>query len=141
MPHVTVAAIITKTENDTLKILLTKRSDNLHNFPGAWVLPGGHVDEYETRETAIIREVKEETGLNFYPTLFGVYDEIFEERKIHAVVTIYEGHSDGTLVADEYEVSAIGWYSLEDSLNADLKLGFEHRKILRDYMNHRKNER
>jgi 8-oxo-dGTP diphosphatase len=91
------------------------------------------VDEYEPREQAIIREVKEETGLNFYPALFGVYDEIFEERRIHAVVTVYQGTCDGKIVADEYEVSEIGWYSLEAALSPDFELGFEHRKIISDY--------
>jgi ADP-ribose pyrophosphatase YjhB (NUDIX family) len=135
MPHVSVAAIITRIEDDSLQILLTKRSSNLNNFPGAWVLPGGHVDEYELREQAVVREVMEETGLNFYPTLFGVYDEIFEERGIHAVVTVYEGPCDGELAADEYEVSEIGWYSFDAALSHDLELGFEHRKIITDYVN------
>jgi ADP-ribose pyrophosphatase YjhB (NUDIX family) len=135
MPSVTVAAIIIRIEDDIRQILLTKRSNNLNNFPGAWVLPGGHVEQYELRERAIVREVKEETRLNFHPTLFGVYDEIFEERGIHAVVTVYEGPCDGETVANEYEVSEIGWYSLDAALNHDLELGFEHRKIITDYVN------
>lgn len=135
MPNVTVAAIITRTENAAQEILLTQRSNNLHNFPGAWVLPGGHVEEYERRETAVIREVKEETGLNFHPTLFGVYDEIIEERNIHAVVTVYVGPCDGEINTDEREVSNSGWYTLDDALNSGLELGFEHAKIIRDFMN------
>ena len=133
MPSVSVAAIITRTKDDTLQILLTKRSSHLPTFPNSWVLPGGKVDEYEPREQAIIREVKEETGLNFYPALFGVYDEIFETRRIHAVVTVYEGHCDGEEAADEHEVSEMGWYSLEAALSPGIVLGFEHRKILSDY--------
>jgi ADP-ribose pyrophosphatase YjhB (NUDIX family) len=135
MPNVTVAAIITRTHDSTQQILLTKRSSALTNFPEAWVLPGGHVEQYEPREQAIIREVQEETGLNFYPALFGVYDEIFEERGIHAVVTVYVGSCDGEMIADEYEVSEIGWFSLDAALNPELELGFEHRKILRDFTN------
>jgi 8-oxo-dGTP diphosphatase len=139
MPTVSVAAIITRVEAGTLQILLTKRADNLQNFPGAWVIPGGHVEQYEPREQAIIREVKEETGLNFQPTLFGTYDEIFKERGIHAVVTVYAGPADGVLVADEYEVSEIGWYSLDAALNSDLEFGFEHRKIITDFMQRNNN--
>ena len=133
MPSVSVAAIITRMKDGKLQILLTKRSHNLFTFPNTWVLPGGHVEEYELREQAIIREVQEETGLTFYPTLFGVYDEIFEERKIHAVVTVYEGPCNGKLVANEYEVSDVGWFSLEAALSDNLELGFEHRKIITDY--------
>jgi len=138
MPSVTVAAIITRIEDDGLQILLTKRSNNMSNFPGAWVIPGGHVEQYELREQAIVREVKEETGLNFYPTLFGVYDEIIEELGIHAVVTVYEGFCDGEIAADEHEVAQIGWYSLDAALHHDLELGFEHRKIITDFANRNK---
>ena len=140
MPSVSVAAIITRIENETLEILLTKRSDTMPTFPGAWALAGGHVDEYETREQAVIREVKEETGLDFTPTEFGVYDEIFEDMWIHAVVTVYEGTVTGEITAQETEVSAIGWYALNDVLSNDLELGFEHRKILTDFANRQKDK-
>jgi len=32
-------------------------------FPGAWVLPGGHIDLGETFEECAIREIHEETGV------------------------------------------------------------------------------
>lgn len=43
---------------DEKKILLIKRRD----VP-VWVLPGGGIDPHETPEMAIVREIKEETGL------------------------------------------------------------------------------
>ena len=42
-------------------------------FPGAWVLPGGHLETNETLEQGICREIYEETSLNISPedvTLF-----------------------------------------------------------------------
>ena len=44
---------------DKSQVLLVKRQD----VP-VWVLPGGGVDDGETSEAAVIREVFEETGLN-----------------------------------------------------------------------------
>lgn len=41
------------------KIVITKRRDT-----PIWVLPGGGIDDGETPEAAVIREIKEETGLN-----------------------------------------------------------------------------
>jgi 8-oxo-dGTP diphosphatase len=39
------------------KVLLTRRSENIGIFPNAWVLPGGHVENGETLEEAVIREI------------------------------------------------------------------------------------
>ncbi len=35
-----------------------------HKKLGMWLPPGGHIEQYETPEEAVVREVKEETGLN-----------------------------------------------------------------------------
>ena len=52
-------AIIEFLEN---KILLVKRKTVV--FKGYWALPGGRIDVAESAEEAVVREVKEETGLD-----------------------------------------------------------------------------
>jgi 8-oxo-dGTP pyrophosphatase MutT (NUDIX family) len=50
-------------------LLLQRRSDN-----GLWGLPGGSVEPGESVTEAVVREVREETGLDVRPTrLVGVY--------------------------------------------------------------------
>eukprot|EP00242_Pyramimonas_sp_CCMP2087_P017102 CAMPEP_0198223220 /NCGR_PEP_ID=MMETSP1445-20131203/91625_1 /TAXON_ID=36898 /ORGANISM="Pyramimonas sp., Strain CCMP2087" /LENGTH=238 /DNA_ID=CAMNT_0043902001 /DNA_START=934 /DNA_END=1646 /DNA_ORIENTATION=+ len=57
-------AVVVLVENDAGHILLTRRARRMRSFPGAWVLPGGHVDDADTSlEAAACREVEEETGL------------------------------------------------------------------------------
>lgn len=58
-----IAAIIL--ENDTGEFLLYLR-DNKPGipFPGYWDLIGGHVEEGETPEEALVREVKEELDID-----------------------------------------------------------------------------
>jgi ADP-ribose pyrophosphatase YjhB (NUDIX family) len=63
-----VAAIITNAEGH---VLLQRRSDN-----GLWGLPGGSVEIGESVTTAIVREVREETGLSVeVERLVGVYSD------------------------------------------------------------------
>ncbi len=57
---VSVGAIIF---NDEGKILLCKRSQNAKNERGCWEAPGGAVEFGETLEHAIVREIKEELGV------------------------------------------------------------------------------
>ena len=49
--------------NSQRKILLCKRSKNAKNERGCWEAPGGAVEFGETLEHAIIREMKEELGV------------------------------------------------------------------------------
>jgi len=45
------------------KILLVKRSEKLDWMPGEWEIIYGRLDQHETLELGLVREVKEESGL------------------------------------------------------------------------------
>lgn len=48
-------------------ILHGKQAAGTGVYPGCWIIPGGGIDEDETPQEAIIRELKEETGLDVSP--------------------------------------------------------------------------
>lgn len=45
------------------ELLLLRRANYMKTFRGKWCLPGGHIDKGEESKDAIIRELKEETGI------------------------------------------------------------------------------
>jgi 8-oxo-dGTP diphosphatase len=62
-PALTVDAVVFRIEKNELQVLLIKRKNP--PFEGMWALPGGFVNMDETLEEAVVRELKEETGITF----------------------------------------------------------------------------
>jgi 8-oxo-dGTP diphosphatase len=61
-------------------ILLVQRGRN--PLKGYWSLPGGLIEPGEKIETALIREVQEETGLRVRPTkMFEIFERIMLDTK------------------------------------------------------------
>ena len=57
-------------------ILVGKKIKAKHFLSGAWHIPGGKVEQGETEEEALIREMKEEAGINIQ------VDKFIDERFI-----------------------------------------------------------
>jgi 8-oxo-dGTP diphosphatase len=126
MPKVTVGAVLTRGTRDNLSILLTKR--NVQPFKGYWCIPGGHIEQDEDALSAVIREVKEETNLDFSPRFLSYFDEIFPDQDTHNVVLIFHGEASGEAKAEPHEVTEMGWFTLADALKMDL--AFRHREAV-----------
>ncbi|MFZ1022905.1 MAG: NUDIX hydrolase [Thermoplasmata archaeon] len=98
-------------------------------FRGQWALPGGFVELRETVEAAVVRELKEETGLTARPwKLVGVYSgpDRDPRKPITSVVFLMKGRG-GTPVGGDVASSA-AWIPLR----AAHPLAFDHEKIVGD---------
>lgn len=107
------------------KILLVKRA--VEPAKGKWDIPGGFVEPDETTEAAIIREVKEETGLQANITkilgTFGPTWYEFKGRGQYNTDIFYEMESSSAdfLAADDAEECK--WFA-PDELPQDEELAF-----------------
>lgn len=111
-------------------IILIKRK----NPPPGWAIPGGFVDYGESIEDAVVREAKEETGLDI--TLvrqFHTYSDPERDPRHHTVSTIYIATASGTPHAgDDAKEAKI---FTRDTLPEDI--AFDHRRIMEDYFNNK----
>lgn len=115
------------------RILLVKR--DTVPFKGYWALPGGRMDSGETVQQTIVRECKEETGLDV-----GIVREIGEyvEKGVKDDVD-YEYYPTcflvkvvgGEIKRQENEIQEIQLFRLKELPSP---LAFEHDKMIKDYL-------
>lgn len=92
------------------------------NYQGT-TFPGGHVERNETFTEAVIREVREETGLVIEnPKLCGIYHWFIDS--VHQIVFIYQAEKyTGELQSSEE--GQVFWISEKDFLEKDLAPGMQ----------------
>jgi 8-oxo-dGTP diphosphatase len=126
----TSTAIIPYPDN---KILLIKR--NTRPCVGFWALPGGRMDPGETLEQTVVREIKEETGLEVsIVSVVGDYVEIGTredvEYKYYPRCFVVKPVG-GELKKQDSEIQEMKLFSL----NAlPQPLAFEHDQMIKDYL-------
>jgi 8-oxo-dGTP diphosphatase len=120
------------------KILLIKR--DTVPFKGYWALPGGRMDPGETIEQTIIREVKEETGLNVtIVSRVGEYVEkgVKDDVEYEYYPTCFEVKPvGGEIKKQDSEIQEIRLFSLNALPD---QLAFEHSLMIKDYVKNQKN--
>ena len=99
-------------------------------FAGMYALPGGFVEYGERLEECVVREFKEETGLDVkVKGLLGVYSDPDRDPRGHTVSAVYILSLVGGKLSDSDETFA-EWVPI---LKLP-KLAFDHSKILSDYL-------
>jgi len=123
-PSLTVDGILV--EDD--KILLIERKKE--PFKGLYALPGGFVEYGERTEEAIVREMKEETGLDVrVKRLVGVYSDPNRDPRGHTITVVYELEKLGGKLRGGDDAKK----ALMVPLNDLPLLAFDHNQIVEDY--------
>ena len=108
--------------DDQGRCLLLRRSAACRNFVGKWEWPGGKVDEGEAFDVALLREVREEAGLDIRPT--GVVGAIgFEMAAVKVAVLCMEAELLGGEFALSEEHDDHAWVPVPQTVEWDLTDG------------------
>lgn len=132
-PFVTVDAIIEihAGGQDQEGIVVIERS----NPPFGLALPGGFVDYGESLEEAVIREAKEETGLDIEKVQqFHTYSAPGRDPRFHTVATVFLARAEGRPVASD---DAKGVRIVQAGEVESLDFAFDHKKIIADYLQYK----
>lgn len=113
----------------TVGVFIFNQSEELlllssHKWPGKHVVPGGHVELGERLEEAVIRETKEETGLDVFDLEFinfqeFIYDPAFWKPR-HFIFFDYACKTTSTDVQLNDEAETHAWVRLEEAVDLPL---------------------
>ncbi len=112
--NVAVEAVIIKAG----KILITQRSFKRPHAPGEWEILTGRVNQGETFEKAVKREVKEETGLDIEPIKpFNTFHFLRgQEKAEHLGVSFICKYISGEVKLDKTEQINFKWAKPKEAL-------------------------
>lgn len=124
--HFTATGIVFNSRKEILMIN--------HKKLNVWLPPGGHIEENELPEDAVLREIQEETGVKAkivsIKKELDLCDKHCRELETPFIVLLEDIERDGThnhidmiyiceainedIVPDQTEVQGIGWFTVEE---------------------------
>jgi len=125
-PALTVDAVVFRKGTRKTEVLLIQRKNP--PFQGGWALPGGFVDMNETLETAVHRELLEETGLkNIHLIQLHAFSTPGRDPRGHTISVVFWGilKNDQIAIAGD-DAQEAEWFDL-DNLP---KLAFDHDEVI-----------
>jgi len=125
--YITVDAVVFGYEEGNLSLLLVKRG--IEPFKGRWALPGGFVNDNESLENAVERELNEEAGITLkYLEQLYTFGEPSRDPRGRVISVAYLGlvRPDAFELSASTDVIEADWFNINDLP----KLAFDHKSII-----------
>lgn len=107
------------------KILIIKRGIGNRTSPGKWGYPSGSLKEFENAEDGILREIKEETGLEVKILKKGKTFDVEDNGISWIVLTFLCESGSEKVTVDMNETTDYRWISPGEIKNYDMVPGAE----------------
>lgn len=122
-----VDAVVFGYEEGVISVLLIKRKYD--PFKGKWAIPGGFVLNDESLETAVERELQEETGvkINYLEQLY-TFGDVERDPRGRVVTVAYVGlvRPNTFKIFASTDAAQVQWFTIDELP----ELSFDHKKIL-----------
>lgn len=104
--------------DDRGRLLMTKRGQGAKNERGYWEIPGGGVELNETRVDALVREIKEEIGVDIeIVEELLTFEHMIPAEGQHWVATTFVVRMMGDQtpkIMEPHKCDAIEWFMLDE---------------------------
>jgi 8-oxo-dGTP diphosphatase len=114
----TACALIWHEFDGVKKVFLAKRAATKKFLPGAWELPGGHIEFGEDMREGLAREVREEFGMDIeIGEVVDVFTYLNDIKKSHSIEVVYFARFSTALEnisIQPEDHSAFGWFSADE---------------------------
>ena len=100
-----------------MRVLILLRRQDAEVFPGIWELPSGGVQQDESLEQALVREVREETGIDIIvlePVNCFIYLSKNRQRTLQINYRAHLASPDSQVVRFSSEHSDARWVNVDD---------------------------
>jgi len=110
-----VFPFILKTDNDKTKILLHRRQNTGYQNGKLDIAGGGHVEDGETAQIALIRECKEELGIDVKTEdlSFIHLSHRFSNRTYYDIYFLVNKYNGEPTIREPHKCSELNWFDID----------------------------